>query len=128
MHKGNTRDRHVALDGAIEPLQRVVRVWPLCVPSGFAGHCGAAMAFLSASWSEGAAPRATHTCTERAPLGPRLTGALHRVVFMHVHDLLGAARTVALRGIGGRRKLCGFMHLAYADVPSHGPSCTTCPP
>ena len=58
----------------------------------------------------------------RAPLGPRLTGALHRVVFMHVHNLLGAAHTVALRGIGGRRKLCGFMHLAYAHVPSHEPS------
>jgi len=94
-----------------------------CVPQGLLGmsprlasacgplqrRCGHVRAWRQwRGWS--------HAHTHRAPLGPRLTGALHRVVFMHVHDLLGAARTVALRGNSSRKKLCGFMHLAYAHA------------
>ena len=42
--------------------------------------------------------------THRAPLGPRLTCALHRVVFMHLHSGRRAAATKARRGIYNCRK------------------------
>lgn len=46
---------------------------------------------------------------------------------MQVHNVLGEARTVAPRSIASGGKLCGFMHLAYAHVPLHGPSPDVCP-